>query len=171
MPSTGWSLDPASGYSDADALAEFNRVILANAQRRNQRNYVYPAARNYEINYIREQIRRSADARAARAAQAATSSASDSVSEGASEDSGESESEGGGEGESEEDESNVSFVTAPQSFPSEESRSITERVDEPLIDDLADLSITAFSPPSIVVTDYGSDNSTNSTTILTPSSE
>lgn len=165
MPSTGWSLDPASGYSDADALAEFNRVILANAQRRNQRNSVYPAARNYEINYIREQIQRSADARAA------TSSASDSASERASEDSGESESEGEGEGESEEDESNVSFVTAPQSFPSEESCSIIERVDEPLINDLADLSITAFRPPSIVVTDYGSDNSTNSTTILTPSSE
>lgn len=147
MPSLGWSLDPASGYSDAEALAEFNRVIFAVAQqRRSQRNYIVPVVRNYETNYFRENDNAT---KSNSSAEANVESKSDS-----------------------EDASDASFVTAPQCLPSEEKCSIAEREVEreveSLVNELVDLAVAAAEPPSIVVTDYDSDSSS---IILTPSSE
>lgn len=193
----GFWVPDTEANPDDEALAEFARSIQPIHERNRRRNQVYPAARIYEFNYIREQIQRSRAASAAAKKRASVNATErepletereqeywgrctreivagghleaqrEGVATAQSEGGSVSESGTGSEGED-------SFATAPESLHSEEERQTSERVDGHLLADFTHLSIADSHPqpqveiPIVVVTDHDSDDFS---IILTPSSE
>lgn len=143
------------GVNDENAVAEFGRLIRTSHQQSRDRSRIYPAARIYEINYIRQQIQHSLSTHATSEGQRAGESLTET----------ETESEGG-----------TGYYTPAESARCEEGRQpISEHSDDHDHDDFLalvhQLSTTVQLHPAILIAATANYDSEDSTIISTPSSK